>query len=328
MSSRRAWLRLLGFFTLLSLTQHLCAAQPTLLIEQVNFKNHPDWVKLRCLDDGNNGLGANLAGYYLTDLGAPDKIFGNATLKTGELLRVTYDSDLPDETTSSAGNGDGVLDLYTPTNGLVSTDEQAVVCDPTDTILDAVCWSDGILSAAETVDLSEVFQAGQWNSAQGSDCVDSTKVGAGYLIERISGLDSNTATDWQVSLMNGSVINESTGSAITDNLEQAATIEDLQINPNPFWLDDKRPAKRETVISFALNSDASVTAVIYDSSGRLIRHLQRDEQFTQGEIELRWRGRNEADNQVIVGIYLLYLKVVNNEGAAQKTVPITVARRP
>ncbi len=304
----------------------LVTSQSSFLIKRVNFRNPPDWVEILCLSDGNNGGGLDIANYYITDLANPDKVIDNVTIRSGETLKITYNSSEPDETSSADGNRNGILDLYTTVNGLVSTDEQIVFVDDNDQFLDAVCWSDGVLANEEAADLNELFLAGEWDSNKADSCIDSRLVVADKLLERKGNEDSNSAADWIIA--DSGTYNPGTNNDAVDiEPSQSAKISTLKIKPNPVWLDDNNPGKRKAAISFYLANEAKVTAVIYDTAGRLIRKIKRGESMPGGDNQLFWRGRDEFDNSVPVGIYILYLKTTNDGGADQKVKTIVIGRK-
>jgi len=168
-----------------------------------------DWVEVYCADDGNNGDGVDLNGFYFTtEDGGPIKTISSATLHTGKYAVLLFNNSTPDETT----DGGAVLNLYTTAAGLTGTDEQIDIYDDTGMLLDAVCWANqnGSWTTGEDSDVQYIAGKNEWVLATGtpqeSDCVDSSVVGAGVSICRLFGgsvgpagyLDSNKKSDWAI----------------------------------------------------------------------------------------------------------------------------------
>ncbi len=177
-----------------------------------------DWVEIYCLNDGNNGNGISLEGYYIDDLDSitpnasnpnfadissldsnADKKLGNITIKTGEYLLLNYDADTVDETSST----NGVIKVYTADTGLTDSDEQIAIFSPEGKPLDIVAWADysGSLSDTDLND-SYISGTGQWNLAYGSpasadedDCVDS-EFSKGTIVRSVNNTDTNDKVDW------------------------------------------------------------------------------------------------------------------------------------
>jgi phosphatidylserine/phosphatidylglycerophosphate/cardiolipin synthase-like enzyme len=179
-----------------------------ILLNEVAFNSggggfSKDWVELYCRNDGNNGNGIALDGFYLSLLdpsGSSIKTFTSSTLHNGEYAVVHFEDSTADET--SAG-GDHVLHAYTPSLGPVASDEQMVLCAPGGAFMDAVGWANGGgWTAGEDADIQELADAGEWILDSGapaseSDSVNSALVASGVSICR-NGMsdDANHKTDW------------------------------------------------------------------------------------------------------------------------------------
>ena len=78
----------------------------------------------------------------------------------------------------------------------------------------------------------------------------------------------------------------------------------LQNYPNPF--------NPETWIPFELNQDSDVSLTIYDTAGRLVRHLDLGFQpagtYLQRDRAIYWDGRTQSAEQVASGTYFYTLK--------------------
>jgi hypothetical protein len=189
----------------------LVSALPTpgLVINEVAFKNggggfEGDWVELWCKDDGRNGQGINLRGYYFDDMESTrDKILGNCVLKTGEYLLLHYKAAASDVDETSLVTGDRAVDVFTLDTGLTDTDEQVVLSNPAGVIIDAVVWVEGEISSTEVASIQTLANNGQWTIAGAApapaDCVDSStaNVASGSSIARDGiGTDNNAKGDW------------------------------------------------------------------------------------------------------------------------------------
>ena len=196
-----------------------------LLITEVNFLDSSggggiktDWVEIYCVDDGNNGNGINLSGYFIDDLdsvsanpGNPDladlnslesnadKKIGDLTVKTGEYILLIYKESKTDETIAT----NKLIKIYTSDSGLTSTDEQIALFSPEGRIIDMVAWADQSGSLSDT-DLNKSFVAGtgEWNlnyethgSGDEADCVPSN-FSKGTIVRDSKNSDTNDKKDW------------------------------------------------------------------------------------------------------------------------------------
>jgi len=159
-----------------------------------------DWVEIYCVDDGNGGTGLNLKDCYINDLdGGNDlTITTDVTVKTGEYILVHYDTDGTNESDSGAGNGDGIIDLYTGSgHSLVSTDDQIVFYNRFDKIIDAVVYADPpSWTSGEDTDTQQLVNDSQWNSADINDAVNSDLIGSNESFGRLNENDTNTKDDF------------------------------------------------------------------------------------------------------------------------------------
>lgn len=85
----------------------------------------------------------------------------------------------------------------------------------------------------------------------------------------------------------------------------------MQNHPNPF--------NPRTEISFDLDRDSSVTLVVYDSRGRLIRTLIPGEQRSAGAQRISWDGCDDDGRQLPSGIYLYRLTTVEGNETRKMT---------
>ena len=77
--------------------------------------------------------------------------------------------------------------------------------------------------------------------------------------------------------------------------------------PNPF--------NPETWIPFELNQDSDVSLTIYETAGRLVRHLDLGVQpagaYLQRDRAIYWDGRTQSGEQVASGTYFYTLKTAD-----------------
>ncbi len=178
-----------------------------MLITEVMFDDKDtddDWVELYCVDDGNSDNGNYITGWSVDDMDSDhDKVFGNVSVRTGDVVLLHYnDGVTPDENDSSGGNGDGVIDLYTGASNtrLKMEGDQVALYNHEGDIFDAVCWTynNTLSSSTEADDMADLYDAGQWMSAENSSCVASDDVKEGWSISRIRvEPDTNSKNDWE-----------------------------------------------------------------------------------------------------------------------------------
>ena len=84
-----------------------------------------------------------------------------------------------------------------------------------------------------------------------------------------------------------------------DQLKKSVGLHLGQNHPNPF--------NAATVIPFRIASTTKVQLVIYNSLGQPVRTLVNAE-FTGGQHQALWDGRDKLGREVSSGIYFYYLK--------------------
>lgn len=224
-----------------------------------------------------------------------------------------------DET--SAGS-DGVINIFAHDSALTATDEQVIFKDALGNIEDAVCWSDGVLSSTEQIDLNIVYEAGEWSGDSASDCIDSTQVSADYSIARkYDGGDTNYASDWEV------CSNPTRGKSNSADMPSSVGISGLGVSEDPFLSDGSDLNRRYTKISFTLNMAAEVTAQALDGRGRVVRTLGEDKYYIADSHSFKWDGKNGSGDSVPIGYYTIYVQAIAEDGtSADATVIVTVAK--
>ncbi|MDI6704529.1 MAG: hypothetical protein QME40_07660 [bacterium] len=277
-----------------------------LFINEVSFKEKDsDWVELYCKDDGMEGKGIDISGYYI---GNGKKVI--KTILPGTLVKTS-------EYLVLHGN-----------ISLTSTDEQVILYDPFGDIIDCVCWADqsGTFSSGEKEDVQMLIDEGRWKDfppkgADEEDCIDSREVKPGYSIARCSYTTPASKEIWRIDET------PTPGRSNAKEPERPAIL-NLEISPNPFLVDGSSPTKAETKISFDLSEYyCSVSIKIYDTKGRLIRDLFGPERLFGKEHEVLWDGKDNDSKIVPIGIYIVYLKTTNSLGSTIKTATCVAAKR-
>jgi hypothetical protein len=97
----------------------------------------------------------------------------------------------------------------------------------------------------------------------------------------------------------------------------------LQIYPNPFSPDGDG-FQDEAVFQYTLPMESNLTIKIYDVGGRLIKTLVEDEPKVSGEIN--WDGRDEENEIVRIGIYVVWAEAAGSANSQTKTT-VVVAKR-
>jgi hypothetical protein len=88
--------------------------------------------------------------------------------------------------------------------------------------------------------------------------------------------------------------------------------------PEPLFSPDNDGYNDVLNISYKLDESGKAANVyIYDSRGRLIRHLIRNEQLTQ-DGTLSWNGINDDNEKAAIGIYVVYVELFNLSGKVNK----------
>lgn len=172
-----------------------------LLINEVSpIASTADWAELYM----TSGTG-DISGLMLTDLDGEDTALasGPVTLNAGAYAVVHWTSGTDETDAVGDVNGNAYRDLYLSDSSLSGTDDQLVL-KKGDQILDAVVWTngDGSLAESELQDNNLLIQAGAW---QGIFSV-SNQSGAVPIQEidtslaRLNSSDTNAKADWQVFL--------------------------------------------------------------------------------------------------------------------------------
>jgi flagellar hook assembly protein FlgD len=73
----------------------------------------------------------------------------------------------------------------------------------------------------------------------------------------------------------------------------------LAVHPNPF--------RRATSVDLTLVQPGPVLALVYDVSGRVVRHLLEGPKAA-GRVSIPWNGRNDSGGLLPSGIYLVHVR--------------------
>lgn len=88
--------------------------------------------------------------------------------------------------------------------------------------------------------------------------------------------------------------------------------------PNPLFSPDNDGYNDVLNISYKLDESGKAANVyIYDSKGRQVRHLIRNEQLAQ-DGTLSWNGINDDNEKAPIGIYVVYVELFNLSGKVNK----------
>ncbi len=88
--------------------------------------------------------------------------------------------------------------------------------------------------------------------------------------------------------------------------------------PNPLFSPDNDGYNDVLNISYKLDEPGKAANVyIYDSKGRQVRHLIRNEQLAQ-DGTLSWNGINDDNEKAPIGIYVVYVELFNLSGKVNK----------
>jgi len=188
-----------------SITYRSPTDAPDFLITEVMIKpaGGESWVEIHCVDDLNDGNGYLMTGWELDDMdGETDHLFNGTLVHSGEYIIVHYGNAIKEsENSSSEGNADGIIDLYTATGtAIFGLDaDQMVLFNHEGEAVDCVAWYSGGL---EQNDMDDLFSWGMWDSKDEESPVDVSGIPAGFSLTRkfnqTTGdyYESNSANDW------------------------------------------------------------------------------------------------------------------------------------
>ncbi|MFH1375386.1 MAG: lamin tail domain-containing protein, partial [Patescibacteria group bacterium] len=170
------------------------AERVELKITEVSFDSAADWVEVWVANDGNNGQGIDLQGFYFEADKRVKTIPPGTKLKTGEFLLLTFKSENPE----LVEYHDSVWKIYSDHSGLTKTDEQLTLRDSSGRIEDAVVWENrsGAWSRGEEADVSEIVKGGGWDSIDPMAAVDSSVIQREVVIARKNTEDTDSTSDW------------------------------------------------------------------------------------------------------------------------------------
>ncbi len=193
---------ILAFFFLLACSSPAAALSETsatpeafsepgarLLITEVNLKNKTnDWVELYY--ESPTGKPINLKNFGFRDDNLFKKIAADYWISSGEYYVLKFKSAEPDSQTAHL--------LASARTGLTATTEQIMIVDPSEKILDALCWANASPTADEMKDMQELFESEGWVSANPSSCFSSAKISTNQSLIRVNMNDTDSANDWTV----------------------------------------------------------------------------------------------------------------------------------
>jgi hypothetical protein len=134
----------------------------------------------------------------------------------------------------------------------------------------------------------------------------------GRSLERIHpSLTSTDGRNWSTCVL---PVGGTPGLANSVLTESIASSSQISFSPNPFSPDGDGH-QDQTLISYRTNSGVSLISVrIYDIRGRLIRTLATREPSAES-VELVWNGYDDENRKARIGMYVVFLEVLNDGGA-------------
>ncbi|MCP4613093.1 MAG: hypothetical protein GY845_30740, partial [Planctomycetes bacterium] len=99
--------------------------------------------------------------------------------------------------------------------------------------------------------------------------------------------------------------------------------EDLNITPRVFAPQGTGYLPQEAGINFTLNKSASVTILVFNSSGRLVRRLIENEQLNYGPQTIKWDGKDGNGRALPSGLYT----VLVNSGGTKKLKTVAISNK-
>lgn len=288
-----------------------------------NTHDHPTSAAMGRLH--SHGIPYYATGTGTREVGEPDVFkvptgIGNITFFTNGM------SYWQDET--SAGS-DEIINIFAHSTGLTATGEQVIFKDALGDIKDAVCWAndsndDGALDLPDTelIDLTVIYDAGEWSGKSASDCIDSDLVSANHSIARKNdGEDTDYASDWKV------CSDPTRGKSNSADMPSGVGISGLGVTEDPFLSDGSDLNRRYTSIFFSLNMAAEVTAQVLDGRGGVVRTLGEDKYYIADSHSFKWDGKNGSGDSVPIGYYTIYVKAIAEDGTSDEaTITVTVAK--
>ncbi len=140
-------------------------------------------------------------------------------------------------------------------------------------------------------------------------------------LERVNPqLDARLAENWGPSVD----AEQATPGRVNSIFEgMAAASAQIEIDPNPFSPDDDGEEDYTIIrVRLPLNS-ARIRILIFDMVGRQVLRLT-DNQFTGSTFEIAWDGRDDRGRKVRMGIYVVYVQVLNASEGVLKELKQTV----
>ncbi len=133
-------------------------------------------------------------------------------------------------------------------------------------------------------------------------------------------LDPRQAYSWGPSTAEEGATPGAQNSLFTASTQQKSN---LSIEPNPFSPDGDGFQDRVLISIQAAGSASRLRADIYDVSGRKVRTLQ-DNVFSGNTTELLWNGRDDKGKIVRMGIYIIYVQLLDDRGGKIQEMKKTV----
>jgi len=287
-------------------------------------------IELYCVDDGNNGVGVNLAGYSIGEYSNLEtvlaqntkyrgelKIFGNTIIKTGDFCVVEINNNLIDSK-SSVGNQ---LRAYTKSKTSLATSDVLILYNPFGLPLDCLPYSESASSMSSTklAALTAAYNYGLWNSAAAENTVITGKLTNPAAIVRKNKLTNTTSkNDWTISVK--PTVAQDANSATANQI-----FGNLQISNKIIMVDGSDINRAAINLNFDIYAPAIINIRVFDAEGRLITKIAQNEKLgLAGNYSYVWNGKDERDRIVPTGIYIILFDFYSQMGLFHKTDKITV----
>jgi flagellar hook assembly protein FlgD len=98
---------------------------------------------------------------------------------------------------------------------------------------------------------------------------------------------------------------------------------DITVTPNPFSPDGDGRDDVTLISGRLASSSARIKILIFDIIGRLIRTLE-DNRFSGNNFSLVWDGKDENGQPARIGIYVIYLQMLNDRQGTLAEMKTTV----
>ncbi|MFC1485269.1 hypothetical protein ACFL5N_02325, partial [bacterium] len=270
-----------------------------------------DWLEIYAVEDCSD-----IAGYKLYEGTKLIKEFPQMCVSKGDYIILNFDkSGQQDETISKGVNG--YWDFYTDDSGLTATDDSLVIRTSKGNMVDFVAYSnnDGSWSSTNNKLFSEAVSTGMWKASEisESECMIWDKTNSMSISRKYSKdttpTDTNTSADWDL-------VRPTKGKermVVIDDFSSNLDIKLLNTHFSPYG-DFKHSALQ---IKYKNPENTQLTIYVYDVNAHCIKTLL-DTSYESVDI-IEWDGRNDNDDIVPVGVYIIFYRFINKYRGIEKS---------